>query len=226
MSRPAEILSDYVLGLLSPDKAQALEAHLKACKACQQEVYGLQKTFYALPDALTLQAPPEDAWRKLQARRHTTPRPQLYPDHPTPRRSAGRWAAAAVFLVLLSGSFWGLEQNQKFRQLEAEQKVLTAWMNNPELTIRPLSTDAAAFPGILCTYPDGRALLVQKEDPPRGLVYRAWGVNGTSRTMLGSTTSRILRLRSEGFSALEVSLEPRRSSEQEGPTQIIGRVSL
>lgn len=221
MSRPTETLTDYVLGFLAPGEIRALEAHLETCADCRQEVYRLRETFYALPDALPLQAPPEDAWRKLQARRHP-PRRFL-----NVGKFAGRWAAAAVFTVLLIGSLvWGLEQQQKFRRVESEQKVLTAWMNNPELSIRPLSGGTATFSGILCTYPDGRALLVQKEDPPRGLVYRVWGVSGTGRTALGATTSRILRLRSEGFDAVEVSLESRYDGEPGPPTQIIGRVSL
>ena len=222
MSRPTELLADYVLGTLSPNETQALEAHLETCEACRQEVRRLQGTFYALPDALPLQTPPEDAWRKLQARRRPPHRPVYGPIF-----GVSRWAAAAAFSLLLVGSLvWGGVQQQQFRRVEAEQQVLTAWMNNPELTIRPLSPGTAAFPGILCTYPDGRALLVEKEDPPRGLVYRVWGVTSTGRTALGTTTSRILRLRSEGFGAIEVSLEPRRSSDQNGPTQVIGRVSL
>lgn len=213
------MLTDYVLGSLSRNETQALETHLETCRDCQQEVYRLQETFYALPDALPLQTPPEDVWRKLRARRHA------------PRRflavGTGRWAAAAVFSVLLIGSLgWGVEQQQNFRRVEAEQAVLTAWMNNPDLTIRPLRSRTEAFPGILCTYPDGRALLVQKEDPPRGQVYRVWGVTGTNRTALGATTSRILRLRSEGFDAIEVGLELRHDGETSRPTQVIGRVSL
>lgn len=209
------MLTDYVLGSLSRNETRVLEMHLKTCRDCRQEVYRLQETFYALPDALPLLAPPEDVWRKLQARRRA------------PRRFTGRWAAAAVFSVLLIGSLgWGVEQQQNFRRVEAEQAVLTAWMNNPDLTIRPLNSGTEAFPGILCTYPDGRALLVQKEDPPRGQVYRVWGVTGTNRTALGATTSRILRLRSEGFDAIEVGLELRHDGEPGRPTQVIGRVSL
>lgn len=220
MSRSTETLTDYVLGLLSLDETRALEAHLGMCADCRQEVYRLRETFYALPDALPLQAPPEDAWRKLQARRRA-PRRLL-----NVGKFTGRWAAAAVFSLLLVGSLvWGFEQQQKFTRVESEQRVLTAWMNNPDLTILPLSGGTAAFPGILCTYPDGRALLVQKEDPPRGQVYRVWGVRGTGRTALGTTTSRILRLRSEGFETIEVSLEPRQSNGRE-PTQVIGRASL
>lgn len=218
MSRPTETLADYVLGTLSRDETQALETHLETCAACRHEVSRLRETFYALPDALPLQAPPEDAWRKLQARRLSPRRPAY--------GSLRRWATAAVFSLLLVGSFvWGVAQQQKFRRVEAEQRVLTAWMNNPELTILPLSPGTASFPGILCTYPDGRALLVQKEEPPRGHVYRVWGVAGPDRTALGTTTSRILRFRSEGFDALEVSLEPRQGGESR-PTRVIGRVSL
>ena len=222
MSRPTETLADYVLGLLSPDEARALEAHLETCETCRQEVGRLERTFYALPDALPLQTPPEDGWRKLQARRHPPHHSVYGPVYGV----VGRWAAVTALSLLLVGSLvWGLMQHQNFRRAQAEQAVLTAWMNNPDLTIRSLGT-GTAFPGILCTYPDGRALLVQKEDPPRGQVYRVWGVTGGSRTALGATTSRILRLRSEGFDTIEVSLEPRRSDQAGGPGQVIGRVSL
>ncbi len=226
MSRSTEVLTDYVLGALSLDETRALEAHLSSCETCRREVYSLQETFYALPDALPLQKPPEGVWRKIQARRQQRRQGRWRdrPRYPDARRFIAPWVA---FSVLLVGSLgWGLERHYELRQLETEQRVLTAWMNNPDLTIRPLSTGVEAFSGILCTYPDGRALLVQKEDPPRGAVYRVWGVSGTNRTALGTTPSRILRLRSEGFDALEVSLETRRSGEQEGPTQVVGRVSL
>ncbi len=224
MSRPPEILADYVLGALSAAETRALEAHLETCPGCRQEVRRLQGAFYALPDALPQQALPEDVWEKLQARRKV---PKRY----TPRRYIGprreRWAAAAVFLALLAGSLgWGLDRNQEFRRLEAEQQVLTAWMNNPDLVIRPLRPLAGAFPGILCTYPDGRALLVQKENPPRGTAYEVWGLVAGDRTALGTTTGRVLRLRSGGYDAIEVSLEPLRGDVREGPTQLVGRVSL
>ncbi|CAA9575974.1 MAG: hypothetical protein AVDCRST_MAG86-2253 [uncultured Truepera sp.] len=219
MSRPPETLADYVLGALSAAETRALEAHLETCPGCRREVRRLQGAFYALPDALPQQALPEDAWEKLQARRKV------------PRRYTGprteRWAAAAVFLVLLAGSLgWGLDRNQAFRRLEAEQQVLTAWMNNPELVIRPLEPLGGAFSGILCTYPDGRALLVQKETPPRGTAYEVWGLIAGDRTALGTTTGRVLRLRSGGYDAIEVSLEPLREGAREGPTQLVGRVSL
>ena len=225
MSRPTETLADYVLGALSADETRALEAHLETCETCRQEVYRLKEALYVLLDVLPLQTPPAGVWHKVQGRRQRRWRGRLrYPDA---RRFVTPWLAAVFFSVLLVGGLgWGLERNYELRRLESEQGVLTAWMNNPELTIRPLSTSGEAFPGILCTYPDGRALLVQKENPPRGTVYRVWGVTGTNRTVLGTTKSRILRLRSEGFDAVEVGLEPRQSSEQERPTQIIGRVSL
>lgn len=220
MSRPPETLSDYVLGSLPPDEARALKSHLETCSSCRREVYRLQETFYALPDALPQQTPPAHGWHHLQTRRQAPRRYQLT------RRSGTSWAVAAVFLVLLAGSMgWGLDRNQALRRLEVEQKVLTAWMNHPDLTIRPLNPLVEAFPGILCTYPDGRALLVQKDDPPQGMVYEVWGVAGTDRTALGTTTSRLLRLRSEGFDAIEVSLEAR-SANRDQPTQLVGRTSL
>ena len=227
MSRPTETLADYVLGSLSAEEARALGAHLEGCAECRERVKRLQATFYALPDALPLQRPPEDAWRKLQARRAVAssggvPRRSR---RSVARQTVGRWALAAVCLLLLGSLGWGLKQSQQLTKLEHEQLVLAAWMNHPDLTIRPLQGGGEAFPGVVCTYPDGRALLVQRDNPPRGLVYRVWGLKGVNRTDLGTTGDRLLPLNTAGFDAFEVGLEPRGDG-QSAAAQLIGRVSL
>ncbi len=228
MSRPTETLADYVLGSLAPEEARALEAHLEGCAECRERVKRLQATFYALPDALSLQKPPEDAWRKLQARRASLVSPGGAPRRSRrsafARQTVGRWALAAVCLLLLGSLGWGLKQNQQLTKLGHEQAALAAWMNHPDLTIRPLQGGGDAFPGVICTYPDGRALLVQKDNPPRGMVYRVWGLKGVNRTDLGTTVDRLLPLNTEGFDAFEVGLEPR--GDGQPAAQLIGRVSL
>lgn len=229
MSRPVETLADYVLGVLSAEEARALEVHLQGCATCREEVKRLEVAFYALPDALPQQAPPENTWRNLQARRSVPQRSQyLRPRSPRPplgHQTAGRWALAAVCLLLLGSLGWSSRQNQQITKLEREQFALAAWMNHPDLTIRPLKDGGGAFPGVICTYPDGRALLVQKDNPPRGMVYRVWGLRGTNRTDLGTTPDRLLPLNTVGFNAFEVALEPR-GDDHDSAAQVIGRVSL
>jgi len=216
VSRPREKLADFVLGTLPPDEAEEVAAHLEGCAACREEVGRLRGAFYALPEALTPVPPPASAWAGLRARLGLRRRGWL------PVR--GQLALGVSAALLSACLLWGLDVRRDLARVEAEQRVLTAWMTHPELSLHPLEGPAGAPRGVLCTYPDGRALLVQREPPPPGRVYRVWGVKDGARVSLGVTTTRVLRLRYEGFEVIEVGLEP--LGGRSHPSELVGRVRL
>ncbi len=68
MKHPKAQLPDYALGLLDPDEAAAVEAHLKECEACREEVRQFDNVLTDWVDALPEVAPPEGAKARLMSR--------------------------------------------------------------------------------------------------------------------------------------------------------------
>jgi anti-sigma factor RsiW len=52
MNHPEELLPDYALGVLSPEEAAEIEAHLEACAACREELGQLNTSLVQVVEAL------------------------------------------------------------------------------------------------------------------------------------------------------------------------------
>lgn len=122
----AHLLQDYLDDALTPDKRQAVEAHLHTCPACRAEAEALASvtaSVAALPRSIE---PPRDLWPEIEARlseplledataglaQRRNGRADRAPTHRTqpPRRVRFRtWHAAALAGALLLGvGAWGL----------------------------------------------------------------------------------------------------------------------
>lgn len=103
------LLDDYADGLLSPERAADLEAHLTTCPSCRAELESLQALLAdakALPRSI---APPPGAWSGIQQRIEGSARPGIV--SLSARRSGMRTpllAAAAVVLMVLSSAVTSL----------------------------------------------------------------------------------------------------------------------
>jgi anti-sigma factor RsiW len=62
-----ELVSDYLDGLLEPDQAAAVAAHLEQCQGCQEYVQQMQTTIGSLHDLPTEEMAPEMAARLMAA---------------------------------------------------------------------------------------------------------------------------------------------------------------
>ncbi len=101
----SERLSEYLDGELAPDRRAALEAHLRDCPACRQELEALRRTTARL-EAAPDREPEKDLWPEIHRALELEPRSE-----PSPA-SRHRWRAAiaAGLAVLAIGAValrWG-----------------------------------------------------------------------------------------------------------------------
>ncbi len=123
-------------------------------------------------------------------------------------------ALAALLLVLAVPAY---------RQARAGAELL-ALLARPEARVETLRAEDGRFLGRVVLTGDGEALLVLAAPPPPGKVYQAWGHTAKGPVSLGITAGRVLRVRTAGFQAVGVSLEPPGGSPR--PTHPLGRVPL
>jgi len=127
------LLDDYADGLLTPDRATALEAHLKECSSCRAELESLQTLLAdakALPRAIT---PPAGTWAAIEQRIESSSKIGVLPLSGRRSRSARIFllAAAAVVLMVLSSAVTSLwikrgGEGQGFTASQAEYAQATA----------------------------------------------------------------------------------------------------
>ncbi len=126
------LLDDYADGLLTPERATALEAHLKECSSCRAELGSLQTLLAdakALPRAIT---PPPGAWAGIQQRIGSRARPDVVSLSAHRSRIRVAWlVAAAVVLMVLSSAVTSLwikrgGEGQGFAASQAEYAQATA----------------------------------------------------------------------------------------------------
>lgn len=67
-SHPVDQLPGYLLGELSREEAEVVEAHLRQCRACREERDRLEHAFVASVEGLPGPPPSEDAWAGIESR--------------------------------------------------------------------------------------------------------------------------------------------------------------
>jgi anti-sigma-K factor RskA len=138
----AENAGAYVLGALSVEEAQAVEAHAASCAQCREEITGLQRVVSMLPlSCTTVEPSPELKDRILAAtraedqvdailRRAVTSSRQREPKHDVWHRSLPSWAGVAGWIGLAAacavvGLFIGMA-GERQRMLTAIQGPIPA----------------------------------------------------------------------------------------------------
>jgi len=187
------LLPEYLAGDLDPQAKARVEAHLRTCVRCQEELRGLEQAFFALAEALPPVPPPQGTWEGIRARLR--------------RARRGRdWVpvllAAALAGAFFLGAYWG--------QHSANQEVLLEkvayWASDAEARWHHLKSNGENL-GLLFWQEDGRCFLLLREPPPPGQAYRLWGESGSALHPLGQTRGRVLEADYRGFRTLVLSLE-------------------
>lgn len=231
----ANLLPDYVLGLLEPTEAAHVEEHLGTCHSCRAELARLNQSVVALTEALPPRQPPADSWHKIQARLEADKAPapgKEQPGKPSPRgrqkpaNLMNGWAVAACLSLLLavSGTWWGYQNYQSYQQLLTEQRTVSRWLSRPDVSRVQLQDPDGQPLGSVLTLPDGRALFVLRESAPAGKAYQAWGHVGDSTVSLWVGQDDVFEVTWQGYERLYLSLEPPQGSSS--PTQPLASVPL
>ncbi len=159
-------LAAYALGVLPPEEAAAVAAHLTRCSVCREMVARYRETAAALAYAVPLQPSPPRLKARLMARVHR------------PQRESWRWlgmGAALVAAILLL--------------ILAAPGMFAARPSATPRVIPLQGTKAAPEAEGYLILEDGQALLVTKglAVPPEGQVYQVWFVDAMERRMSGGT---------------------------------------
>lgn len=224
MNHPKDDLYPYLVDELSPNERARLEAHLADCAECRRELELLDEAYVAMIERLPAEAPPARVWAAIEQRTgSSTPAPASPP--PPARPAASIWpvlALAASLVVASVGVLWGVDQRQTSDRLRAEHAVITEFLAQSGVSTRTLPIDTFEHGGSVLFALDGSALVVMRHPAPPNRSYQAWGLAGDRVESLGVLDRTALRVTTEGFDVIAVSLEPEGGSPQ--PTEVLGGV--
>lgn len=127
------------------------------------------------------------------------------------------FALLASLALLAAAGAWGLQEAVERSRIADEQRIIAYWMRNPELRIVALAASGApnaadypdVTPGVVCVLPDGRAMLLQPYDAPRGSRYVLYGIGPQGRVELGATDRRFLLFEATSLEGVELAVEGR-----------------
>ena len=153
---PTELLPDYVLGLLTPQQAAAVEAHLTGCEACQEEAWRLGGPLVLMTETLLPPLePPPHVWATIEARLHNERQDVLTQEKVAnePTAEAGEedtsstyvpqlgsipthygwFAAACVSLLLVLSGVWGVQSYRTLQRVQNETRLVSAFLARPQV---------------------------------------------------------------------------------------------
>lgn len=203
-----DLLDGYLLGTLSPEDIAWMEAHVRACPRCQEEIAPLMAAVQALP----FSAPEpdvqmsDDLWDRIERSVSVPAAPQhdetdfiplsSQPAPPLirPRRWTSReWLAiAAVALVsLLGGTALGQALPQFFSDDADDQQVFALQFSDPGVSAT----------GELRYLPDEEVFVLEiagLPELPEGQVYQAWLIDDSAPVPVGVVDTATGELASAG----------------------------
>ena len=248
MTCATEHLTDYLLGALSAEEVAELEAHLRHCRSCQEELASLSEVIVALTEDLPQTPPPPSLWESLAARynaeRDAAARgvpdrePRVNIDTtaiPAPKAPPYRWLLAACLVLVAGSGLWGFQNAGLRQQAEAEARLIQRFVSGAAVQKVSLENVIGSArdqsPGS-AFISENEVLFVLAEAAPSGQTYQAWGHSssdwdpdrGEELTSLGLSQDGLLRVSTAGFASLYLSLEPAGGNPQ--PTDPLSKVSL
>lgn len=223
-----ENIPAYALGALDTDEIAALEAHLRTCDACPQEL----AAYRAVSDSLLMALPPRQPASALRERlRARTQKTETR----TPRRhwSFNRFALAAVAILLVALNIFSAlqiqalrrEQELAARQAESAQTAM-AMLAYPETKTFPINAPGIAGTLLLDREHNAAVLIVWDLPPlPADQTYQAWLIDpGGDRTSAGlfrpepgqTLTTQVMMVKQDlsKFIGLGVTIEPAGGADQ------------
>jgi len=189
-----EDIPAYALGALDADAVAALEAHLRTCDSCPQELAAYRAVSDSLLAVLPPQQPPAALRRRLQGSLPRAARTQ--PSRPAWSLSFGQVALGMAILLLLAINLFSVLQLQTVQreQAQAAQQVQTgqaalAMLAYPDTKSVPINTTTAGLTGTLLVDKEHNAALIvlwNLPPLPENQTYQAWLVDSKGdRTSAG-----------------------------------------
>jgi len=223
---PIELLGVYAVDALDPDERLGIEAHLRSCPHCRDEVDAHRS---ALAQLSGEEAPPAEVWERISAQLGETegasmPIATVQPIRPRPRVRqwlAASVAAAAVLAVAVGVTAMVTSDGDGDDLAELAQAALA----EPGTTLVSLAGDEGGEVARVAVGSDGRAYLLLDELPtlPEGRAYQLWRLGDddpVSLGVLGDGSTPVVALTvPRGSEQLAITIEPAR-----GVVQPTGRI--
>lgn len=226
----AELLGAYALDAVEGDEREAVELHLRECRACQIEVAEHRDTISFLGPA-PLRAP-DGLWDRIAGSLEESPPPLEMPpvaplsaERARRRSTGGRWkigvaaAAAAVVAVIGSLSYRVVDDVRRIDRMEAEapagrlDAAISAARDDPSARQVEMRTGDGRLAAEAFVLADGTGYLVPTDLPAIGpeRTYQLWAVVGPSKIsvgVLGPAPGRSAFKAAGDVSALAITEEP------------------
>ena len=228
-----ENIPAYALGALDVDEAAALEAHLRTCDSCPQELAAYRAVSDTLLTITPPQRPPAALRQRLQGRLASLSGRQKARRVWWPSWSFGQFALGAALVLLVALNIFSLLQTQAIQRQQAQfaQQIQTgqaafSMLAYPDTKSLPITGSGIAGT-LLLDKEHSAAVLIAWDLPPlpENQTYQIWLVNpkgertsvGLFRPEIGQRlTSKAIFMKQDisGFSGLGVTLEPAGGSKQ------------
>jgi len=184
----------YVLGLLDPDEASAVEAHLPVCPSCA----AITRQFEGVTEAIPTMLPPIPLDPAIRARLldslpdRAQPPVELAARRTSKRESFTRIAAAVLLLMTLTGGILIYQLIDERNEAASEAAKLEEFVS-PNAVAMSLQSmpesvyDESEGASRLYKNPDGEMMLVVEGCPPTtdDRQYPVWVAMGDERMLLG-----------------------------------------
>jgi anti-sigma factor RsiW len=181
-----EMISAFALDALGPAEIRRVEAHLRECEECRQELEALREVTAVLARGVAPVAPP--AALRGQVASITRARPQGRRAAESPRWALAGLAVAAALIVVLGTVDLRLSQRLATltTRVETQEQVL-ALLSSPSARTAVLSGSVTASVRLVYDPARARGALVVSDlrDPGSGLVYQLWLITGKSPQAAG-----------------------------------------
>ena len=192
---PDELVTAYALGVLDPEEARELEAHLGGCAACRAALARYEQVVGEIGAAVEPVSPRPELRETLLAELDHGEEPPVAPV-PLHRRgwviALGIAAAVALVVIATLGVLLARTMDERDAARYAEQRIVEYLREGGTLSALVPAGDApadvAAGHGALAIVPDGsQAMLVVYDLPASGedRQYMAWAERDGERERLG-----------------------------------------
>lgn len=206
-----DLLEEYVLGTLSRDLSDDVDAHLDTgCRECSRRLRELGEVSALMADSVTQKKPSNELKKRIMASFQNNPGVMQDKESAGKRMNLSKtlaFVSAAVAIILAVWS-WNLtdeleivksELNKSHTQIARLQKEIESYMDATSLLAEPgmqfidlagVAPNEQAFGKVVMEADSGQAVVYMYELPPtpEGMIYQLWMVRDGVPTSVGTFT--------------------------------------
>jgi anti-sigma-K factor RskA len=189
-----DLMTDYVLGHLSPEEAEAFEHLLTTDPDLARESTRLTDVLNLMPQALPKVTPPTHLKAAILAAAQAGEAPSAVSSVVAKPQQRGRGRSPLIWLSLGSAVAAAVlavnlaVENHRLRQALQDSQTISSIFQQPDTAIYPLQGVDGAARGRAAIAPQDKQIILAIQnlpEPPSGKIYRLWAVAGQQVTYCG-----------------------------------------